>query len=350
MPNTLSLPTPPSPSKAAKLPLLEVRDLHVQIRTRAGVITPLDGVNFSINRGETVAILGESGSGKSVTALAIMGLLPSPAGKITSGQIVYDGRDLAAMPVSEVRKLCGTEIAMIFQDPLSSLNPVFRVGAQIAEPFRRRRGMSRAESRARAIELMDRVGIPEAKRRVDDYPHQFSGGMRQRVMIAMALALEPTLLIADEPTTALDVTVQAQIMELLAGLQRERGMAMMLITHDLGVVADVAQRAAIMYAGRIVETGGIRDVYDTPAHPYTEGLLASIPSATATRERLTPIVGSPPNLLDVPPGCPFNPRCPYAVDRCREERPELRHPAGWPAGQLAACHRTEEVLSHDDRP
>lgn len=347
MSNTISQPTAQPRPVSAGSPLLEVKNLRVQFRTRAGVVTPLDGVNFSINRGETVAILGESGSGKSVTAQAIMGLLPSPAGKITGGQIIYDGKDLAAMRISEVRKLCGTEIAMIFQDPLSSLNPVFRVGAQIAEPFRRRRGMSRAESRAQAIELMERVGIPEAKRRVDDYPHQFSGGMRQRVMIAMALALEPTLLIADEPTTALDVTVQAQIMDLLASLQRERGMAMMLITHDLGVVADVAKRTAIMYAGRIVETGVIRDVYDTPAHPYTEGLLASIPSAAGIGERLTPIVGSPPNLLAVPVGCPFNPRCPYAVDRCREERPELRHPGGWPEGQLAACHRTEEVLSHD---
>ena len=327
-------------------PLLEVRDLAVEFSTRAGVIRPLDGVSFSIERGETLAILGESGSGKSVTAQAIMALLPKPAGRIAGGEIRYNGIDLASRPVKEVRELCGTEIAMIFQDPLSSLNPVFRVGAQIAEPFRRRRRMPRGEAMKRALELMHRVGINDAERRMSDYPHQFSGGQRQRIMIAMALALDPKLLIADEPTTALDVTVQAQIMRLLADLQAETGMAMMLITHDLGVVADVARRAAVMYAGRIVEAGRIEEIYDHPAHPYPEGLLNSIPSNENVGGRLIPIQGSPPNLLALPSGCRFNPRCPYAIEVCREVDPMLRHPEGWPVDQMAACHRSEEVLSH----
>jgi len=327
-------------------PLLDVRNLKVEFATGGGVVRALDGVSFSINRGETVAVLGESGSGKSVTAQAIMALLPKPAGRIVDGQILLDGVDLASRPLNEVRQLCGTEIAMIFQDPLSSLNPVFRVGAQIAEPFRRRLKLSRKESMRRAFDLLKRVGIADAERRLSDYPHQFSGGQRQRVMIAMALALDPSLLIADEPTTALDVTVQAQIMQLLAELQEEKGMAMMLITHDLGVVADVASRAAIMYAGRIIETGRIRDVYDHPAHPYTEGLLKSIPSGETVGRRLQPITGSPPNLLSLPDGCKFAPRCPYANDLTRSVEPHLVHPAGWPEDQLAACHRSQEVLSH----
>jgi oligopeptide transport system ATP-binding protein len=327
-------------------PLLDVRDLKVEFATRAGVVRALDGVSFAIHRGETVAVLGESGSGKSVTAQAIMALLPRPAGQVVGGQILYNGIDLTARPLQEVRQLCGTEIAMIFQDPLSSLNPVFRVGAQIAEPFRRRLKLSRKDAMRHALELLERVGIPDPYRRLSDYPHQFSGGQRQRVMIAMALALDPSLLIADEPTTALDVTVQAQIMHLLAELQEEKGMAMMLITHDLGVVADVASRAAIMYAGRIIETGKIRDVYDFPAHPYTQGLLNSIPSGETVGKRLQPITGSPPNMLALPPGCKFAPRCPYANELTRSAEPDLRHPEGWPADQLAACHRSEAVLRH----
>jgi oligopeptide/dipeptide ABC transporter ATP-binding protein len=306
----------------------------------------VDGVSFSIDRGETVAVLGESGSGKSVTAQAIMALLPRPAARIAGGQILYEGIDLAARPVDEVRQLCGTEIAMIFQDPLSALNPVFRVGAQIAEPFRRRMKLSRKESMRRALELMKRVGIPNAENRITDYPHQFSGGQRQRIMIAMAIALDPALLIADEPTTALDVTLQAQIMKLLASLQQETGMAMMLITHDLGVVADVASRAVVMYAGRVVESGRIREIYDYPAHPYSEGLLDSIPSSENVGHRLRPIKGSPPNLLSLPTGCNFHPRCPYAMDVCRAVNPLLGRPSGWPQDQFAACHRSEEVLTH----
>ncbi len=325
-------------------PLLRVEGLEVEFSTSAGVLRALDGVSFEVRAGETLAILGESGSGKSVTAQAVMALLPQPAGSIVGGHIWYGGRDIAAEPVKQVRKLCATEIAMIFQDPLSSLNPVFRVGDQVAEPFRRRQGLGKKQAWRKALELLKRVGIPGAETRIRDYPHQFSGGQRQRIMIAMAIALKPRLLIADEPTTALDVTVQAQIMDLLADLQAETGMGLILISHDLGVVADVAQRAAIMYAGRVVETGSIREIYDHPAHPYPKGLLESIPSEGARGQRLTPISGSPPNLLAVPSGCPFHPRCEFAIDVCRTDVPMLRRPEGWEAGHEAACHRSEEVL------
>jgi oligopeptide/dipeptide ABC transporter ATP-binding protein len=323
-----------------------VQELQVEFSTAAGTVRALDGVSFDVHEGETLAVLGESGSGKSVTAQAIMALLPKPAGTIVGGRILYSGRDLAAEPAKQVRELCATEIAMIFQDPLSSLNPVFQIGYQVAEPFRRRLGMGRKAAWAKALDLLKHVGIPNAEKRIHDYPHQFSGGQRQRIMIAMAIALDPKLLIADEPTTALDVTVQKQIMRLLADLQAENGMAMILISHDLGVVADVAERAAIMYAGRIVETGTIREVYDHPAHPYTKGLLESIPSSTAVGERLTPIVGSPPNLLAPPAGCTFHPRCPFATELCRTVVPPLREPDGWLPGHWAACHRSEEVLAH----
>ncbi|NBE85386.1 ABC transporter ATP-binding protein [Micromonospora rubida] len=327
-------------------PLLSVQDLTVEFSTAAGVARALRNVSFDVRAGETLAVLGESGCGKSTIAQSIMALLPKPAGSIVGGKILYGGRDLAAERIPAVRELCGTEIAMIFQDPLSSLNPVFRVGAQLAEPFRRRLGMGRREAWAKSLELLKRVGIPDAETRIRDYPHQFSGGQRQRIMIAMALALKPKLLIADEPTTALDVTIQKQVLSLLADLQAETGMAMILISHDLGVVADVATRAAIMYAGRIVETGAVRDMYDHPAHPYTKGLLESIPSQTSIGGRLKPIVGSPPNLLDLPSGCAFNPRCPFATDLCREQVPALRTPTTWPAGHEAACHLSEEVLTH----
>jgi oligopeptide/dipeptide ABC transporter ATP-binding protein len=333
-----------APTQSSAAPLLSVHNLQVEFSTSAGVARALAGVSFEVRERETLAILGESGSGKSVTAQAIMALLPKPAGSIVGGSILYKGRDLAAEPTAQVRELCGTEIAMIFQDPLSSLNPVFRVGWQIAEPLRRRRGLGRREARAKALDLLKRVGIPNAEHRIHDYPHQFSGGQRQRIMIAMAIALDPKLLIADEPTTALDVTVQKQIMNLLADLQAETGMGMILISHDLGVVADVAQRAAIMYAGRIVETAGIREVYDHPAHPYTKGLLDSIPSVTTIGERLTPIPGAPPSLLELPAGCAFHPRCPFAIERCRVKVPLLREPDGWTPGHTAACHRSEEVL------
>lgn len=325
-------------------PLLSVRDLRVSFGTASGRVRAVDGLSFDISAGETVAILGESGSGKSVTAQALMGLLPKPAATVETGQIRYQGVDLLEQPLSYTRDLCGGEMAMIFQDPLSSLNPVFRVGTQIGEMLRRHRGASRREARNHAIELMRRVGIPAAKDRVDDYPHQFSGGMRQRVMIAMALSLGPRLLIADEPTTALDVTVQAQIMTLLAQLQREEGMALMLITHDLGVVADVADRTVLMYAGRAVEQGSIREVYEHPAHPYTLGLMESVPDLEEQHERLTPIPGTPPDLLSLPTGCSFHPRCPFATQRCVAEEPELLPAPERPETHRAACHHSEEVL------
>ncbi|MEV0715381.1 ABC transporter ATP-binding protein [Asanoa sp. NPDC050611] len=327
-------------------PLLSVRDLTVRFRTRGGLITPVDGVSFDLAEGETLAVLGETGSGKSVTAQALMGLVPRPAGEVAGGEIRFAGTDLLAEPAADRRRRNGTELAMIFQDPLSSLNPVFRVGTQIGELFRRRRGASRAEARRKAIELMERVGIPAAARRVDDFPHQFSGGMRQRVMIAMALALQPRVLIADEPTTALDVTVQAQIMSLLAGLQAEHRMSMILITHDLGVVAGVADRVMIMYAGRVVETGGLREVYETAGHPYTRGLMASIPELSGPRGRLTPIPGAPPDLTRLAGGCAFRPRCTFATEVCAAERPALRPVPTRPVEHRAACHHAEEVVAH----
>ncbi|MEV0267942.1 ABC transporter ATP-binding protein [Hamadaea sp. NPDC050747] len=328
-------------------PLLQVRDLTVQFRTQAGVITAVDRVGFDLAEGETLAVLGETGSGKSVTAQALMGLVPRPAGRITGGSIRYDGADLLTRTPSENRKLNGTDLAMVFQDPLSSLNPVFRVGAQIGELFRRREGASRPDARRKAIQLMERVGIPAAATRVDDYPHQFSGGMRQRVMIAMALALQPRILIADEPTTALDVTVQAQIMALLADLKAEHRMAMILISHDLGVVAGVADRVMLMYAGRVVETGDLREVYETVAHPYTQGLMASIPELTGPRERLVPIPGAPPDLTRLPTGCAFHPRCAYATDVCRTDPPELTTAPSRAATHLSACHHAKEVIGDD---
>lgn len=257
--------------------LLEVRDLQVEFRTRDGVAKAVNGVSYGVDAGETLAVLGESGSGKSVTAQAVMGILDMPPGRITGGEILFQGRDLLKLKEEERRKVRGAEMAMIFQDALSSLNPVLTVGDQLGEMFVVHRGMSRKDARANAVELMDRVRIPAARERVKQYPHQFSGGMRQRIMIAMALALEPALIIADEPTTALDVTVQAQVMDLLAELQREYRMGLILITHDLGVVADVADRIAVMYAGRIVESAPVHDIYKAPAHPYTKGLLESIP-------------------------------------------------------------------------
>ncbi|MFC9327273.1 ABC transporter ATP-binding protein [Kitasatospora sp. NPDC057015] len=304
-------------------PLLDVRDLHVEFVTREGVARAVNGVNYSVSAGETLAVLGESGSGKSVTAQAIMGILDMPPARIPKGEIRYRGQDMLAMGKEERRRIRGQKIAMIFQDALSSLNPVLTVGFQLGEMFRAHTGASRKEAKAKAIDLMDRVRIPAAKERVGDYPHQFSGGMRQRIMIAMALALEPDLIIADEPTTALDVTVQAQVMDLLAELQAEYHMGLILITHDLGVVADVADKIAVMYAGRIVETAPVHELYASPAHPYTRGLLDSIPRLDQKGQELYAIKGLPPNLLRIPPGCAFNPRCPRAQDICRSEVPEL---------------------------
>ncbi|MEW1751251.1 ABC transporter ATP-binding protein [Streptomyces angustmyceticus] len=325
----------------ADAPLLDVRDLRVEFRTRDGVAKAVNGVSYHVAPGQTLAVLGESGSGKSVTAQAVMGILDSPPGFVTGGEIVFQGRDLLTLGREERRRIRGAKMAMIFQDALSALNPVLTVGAQLGEMFEVHEGMSRKEARGRAVELMERVGIPAARERVGDYPHQFSGGMRQRIMIAMALALGPDLIIADEPTTALDVTVQAQVMDLLAELQRELTMGLILITHDLGVVADVADTIAVMYAGRIVETAPVHQLYRAPAHPYTRGLLESIPRLDQKGQRLFAIKGLPPNLTAIPPGCPFHPRCPLARDVCRTELPPL-HEAG--PGRTSACHFWKETL------
>ncbi|WP_432048080.1 ABC transporter ATP-binding protein [Streptomyces asiaticus] len=327
-------------------PLLDVRDLRVEFRTRDGIAEAVGGVSYAVDAGRTLAVLGESGSGKSVTAQAIMGILDSPPGRITGGQVLFQGRDLLTMGTEERRRIRGAAMAMIFQDALSALNPVLPVGAQLAEMYEVHRGMSRRDARRRAVELMDRVRIPAAEQRAGDYPHQFSGGMRQRIMIAMAMALEPDLIIADEPTTALDVTVQAQVMELLAELRREYAMGLVLITHDLGVVADVADTIAVMYAGRIVERAPVRDLYRRPAHPYTRGLLDSVPRVDHRGERLYAIKGAPPSPLALPPGCPFHPRCPRAQEVCRVERPplyEVTEDAG-ADGRTSACHFWKEEL------
>jgi oligopeptide transport system ATP-binding protein len=337
------------PARAGGGPVLEVEDLAVEFRTDAGVVHAVNGVSYSLERGQTLAILGESGSGKSVGAQAVMGILDTPPAYVTRGAVRFGGEDLLAMTPAQQRGVRGEGISMIFQDALSALNPVFTVGYQIGEMFRAHRGATRRQARAHAVELLERVRIPAAAQRVDDYPHQFSGGMRQRVMIAMALALDPEVLIADEPTTALDVTVQAQVMELLAALQAETGMGMVLITHDLGVVNEVADRVAVMYAGAIVETGTVDEVFTRPAHPYTEGLMASVPQVEAKGTRLRPITGAPPDLSAIPPGCSFSPRCPRARSGreaaaqrdCFRDEPPLRRVA---PGREAACHYSEEVL------
>jgi oligopeptide transport system ATP-binding protein len=321
--------------------LLEVRDLYVEFRTRDGVAKAVNGVSYSVDAGETLAVLGESGSGKSVTAQAVMGILDTPPGRVSGGEVLFRGRDLLTLKEDARRTVRGAEMAMIFQDALSALNPVLTVGDQLGEMFVVHRGMSKKAARARAVELMDRVRIPAAAERVGQYPHQFSGGMRQRIMIAMAMALEPALIIADEPTTALDVTVQAQVMELLAELRRELGMGLILITHDLGVVADVADRIAVMYAGRIVETAPVHDIYKAPAHPYTRGLLDSIPRLDHKGRELYAIKGLPPNLTAIPPGCPFHPRCPRARDVCRTELPPLYRVS---QDRRSACHFWEETV------
>ena len=321
--------------------LLEVIDLRVNFHTPDGLLNAVNGISYTLDRGQTLAILGESGSGKTVSAEAVMGILDSPPAFVPGGSVLFDGVDLLQISPRRRRRLCGEKIAMIFQDPLSALNPAYTVCSQIAGMFQEHRGTSKREATAKAIELMDRVRIPSARERAHDYPHQFSGGMRQRVMIASAIALDPDLLIADEPTTALDVTVQAQIMELLAELQLETGMGLILITHDLGVVADFADNVAVMYAGKIVETGPIEDIYSRPAHPYTKGLLESVPRVDRKMESMQQISGAPPNLRFIPSGCPFHPRCAYVVDRCSVEPPPLYEV--WHE-RSASCHRFEDVM------
>ena len=304
--------------------LLEVRDLRVEFGTYGGVVKAVRGVSLELERGKTLGVVGESGCGKSVTFQAAMGLIPSPPGRVTGGSVRFDGVELVGAPLAALNRIRGKDVGMIFQDPMTSLNPTMKVGKQITEALRFHEGISGSAARERAVELLERVRIPEARVRADHYPFQFSGGMRQRVMIAMAIACRPKLLVADEPTTALDVTVQAQILDLLKDLQRESGMAIVLITHDLGVVARMADDVAVMYAGQIVERGSVDDVFYRPAHPYTLGLQQAMPSdAEGARARLEPIEGSPPDLFSPPPGCPYFDRCPWAMKACGPELPPL---------------------------
>ena len=337
--------------KTPKLPtfiddsLLSVRDLQTQFTTDDGTVRAVDGVSFDIHRGEVFGVVGESGSGKSITAMSILGLVPSPPGKIVGGEVLWKGTDLVKASPETLRAIRGKEIAMIFQDPMSALNPVHTVGRQIAEVVRIHEDATKAQARVRAIEVLDMVGIPQPKRRVDDYPHEFSGGMRQRAMIAMAIACEPDLLIADEPTTALDVTVQAQVLDVLLEIKDRINSAIMLITHDLGVVAGVVDRLMVMYAGQSIEFGTVDEIFYKSRHPYTLGLLASVPRLDADdRELLRPIAGQPPSLLHRPTGCAFHPRCPHAVlpAPCSTEDPVLRVVDG--VEHRSSCHFAETIV------
>jgi peptide/nickel transport system ATP-binding protein len=303
-------------------PLLEVRDLRVEFPTRRGTLTALDGVSFTIAAGEVLGVVGESGAGKSMTGAAIIGLI-EPPGRIAGGQILLNGRRIDNLGPEQMRRIRGREIGAIFQDPLTTLNPLYTVGEQISETMLAHLPIGRDEARRRAIGWLERVGIPAAAQRIDSYPHEFSGGMRQRVVIALALCAEPKLVVADEPTTALDVSIQAQIIALLKGLTRDQGTAVMLVTHDMGVIAETADRVAVMYAGRIVEIGPVREVVKHPKHPYSAGLMASIPPLDRRVERLAQIDGAMPRPSAIPPGCPYNPRCPKVFDRCRRDRPDL---------------------------
>jgi oligopeptide/dipeptide ABC transporter ATP-binding protein len=314
----------------AQPPLLQVRDLRTYFRVMDGTVKAVDGVSFSISRGQTLGIVGESGCGKSVTALTIMRLLDTPPAQIASGEILFEGRDILSMPEEKMRHLRGNEMAMIFQEPMTSLNPVFTVGRQIEEAVSLHLRVNKREARDRTIEALRLVGINSPERRVKQYPHEMSGGMRQRVMIAMALSCEPKLLIADEPTTALDVTIQAQILELIRKIQSDTGTALMLITHDLGVVAEMVHDVVVMYAGRVVEQGTVHDVLLQPKHPYTEGLLASIPSKGSRGKRLNVIRGTVPNPFNMPQGCNFAPRCPYRFEPCPDHDPRIEDPGGPP--------------------
>ncbi len=325
--------------------LLEVNELRTQFRTDDGVVKAVDGVSFSVEKGQTLGIVGESGCGKSVTCLTIMGLNPRRS-TISSGQALWKGRELLGMSSNELREIRGNEIAMIFQDPMTSLNPVHTIGHQLVEAVMLHNDISKGEAKARARELLKEVGIPRADRRIDDYPHQFSGGMRQRVMIAMSLINNPDLLIADEPTTALDVTTQAQILALMEKLQAEYGSAIIMITHDLGVVAEIADDVVVMYAAEIVEQGTVDQIFKQPQHPYTWGLLGSLPRLDADVERLVQIQGQPPSLLNPPSGCRFHPRCPYVMDVCKRENPALA-PSGHDPAHLQACHLEQETKDRE---
>jgi len=322
--------------------LLDLRNLVTRFYTEDGVVHAVNGVSYVLEEGGTLGVVGESGCGKSVHALSIMRLIPNPPGRIEAGEVWFDGRDLLKVSERDMHHVRGAEIAMVFQDPMTSLNPVYTVGFQIMEALKLHQGMDNAQARERAGELLELVGIPEALQRLDDYPHQFSGGMRQRAMLAMALSCNPKLLIADEPTTALDVTIQAQILDLVKRLQEQLGMAVMWITHDLGVVAGLAMKVNVMYAGYIIERGNVKDIYGRPRHPYTMGLLGSLPRLDAEPgAKLVSIPGLPPDLIDLPQGCPFAARCAYAVDQCLEKMPLLEEVEG--EGHIVACYRWKHV-------
>ena len=325
--------------------LLDVKDLRTSFRTEDGIVKAVDGVSFSVEKGQTLGIVGESGCGKSVTCLTIMGLNPK-RNTITSGEALWKGKDLLTMKPSELRQIRGGEISMIFQDPMTSLNPVHTIGRQLEEAILLHRDVTKKSARARSLELLKAVGIPHAEQRIDDYPHQFSGGMRQRVMIAMALINDPDLLIADEPTTALDVTTQAQILSLMKRLQDEFGSAIIMITHDLGVVAEIADDVEVMYAAKVVEQAEVHDLFHRPQHPYTWGLMGSLPRLETDVERLTQIPGQPPSLLRPPPGCRFHPRCPYVMEVCKTTEPELVSTQR-DAEHLQACHLDEETKERE---
>jgi len=326
--------------------LLEVSDLRVAFRTPDGILQAVRGLSFDVDAGKTLGIVGESGSGKSVSTQTIMGLV---RGARVSGTALFEGRDLLTMGSHDLQQIRGAKVGMIFQDPLSSLHPYYKVGWQIGEMIRQHdKSASKTQARARSIDLLRLVGIPQPDRRVDDYPHQFSGGMRQRAMIAMAMALNPELVIADEPTTALDVTVQAQVLQVMKTLQEEFGTAIIMITHDLGVIADMADEVIVMYAGAVMERGDRRTIFYQPHHPYTEGLLESLPAYGDDRERLIPIPGQPPSLINLPSGCPFHPRCPYVFDRCKAETPDLG-PVGGDVTHLSACWLPHDLSARNAR-
>ena len=323
--------------------LLEIDNLQTHFFTSGGTVKAVDGVSYDVNAGETVAVVGESGSGKSVTALSILRLIPKPPGEIVGGEIRFQGKNLAFCTEDEIREIRGRDISMIFQEPMTSLNPVLSIGLQLTEPMMAHLNMSEAEAKERAVKLLELVGINEPRRRIEQYPHHLSGGMRQRVMIAMSLACEPKLIIADEPTTALDVTIQAQILELMKNLTREMNVAMIIITHNLGVVARYADRVNVMYAGRIVETGNASDIYHRPRHPYTLALLKSVPRMDRPRQaKLDPVDGQPPDLTRLDGGCSFRPRCKFAIDKCKESYPPLEEMGD---KHFSACFRSKESLA-----
>jgi peptide/nickel transport system ATP-binding protein len=341
----------PSSGGSVPEPILSIKDLVVEFKTDDGIVHAVDGLTYDVYPGETLGIVGESGSGKSVSTMSILGLIPQPPGRIPSGSAMFKGQDLLKLKKRQMQRFRGDEVAMVFQDPMTSLNPVLKVGYQLAEMIKTHYPKQKdAEVRARVIDLMRMVGIPNPDSRYENYPHEFSGGMRQRAMIAMAIANSPSLLIADEPTTALDVTIQAQVLEVLKTVQAETNAATILITHDLGIVAELCDRVLVMYAGRIVEQGDVHTIFENPRHPYTIGLMDSLPKLTEDEEALRPIPGQPPSLINRPPGCAFHPRCFLSQGRlpCREEVP-LLHPVDGGAEHYAACHFAEELVGHHSK-